>query len=172
AGPFRKPPGLGQGERLEVVVMAAGGGTPSTALKAELHTYLLARAQPGVVLTVSDYTRLTFRLTLKIRIYSASYDSHTVQDAVLAAVLAAFTEEHRQLGQTLYRGEIYQVVDGVAGVENSDCSILLAAYTEENRQLAHVEKTQSEVLAAWPAPGQCLVFDSTDFKLSVEEYRS
>ena len=59
---------------------------------------------------------------------------------------------------------------GVAGVENSDCSIQLDDAT--SAQLAHVEKTQSEVLAAWPAPGQCLVFDSTDFKLSVEEYRS
>ena len=166
---FRKPPGLGQGERLEVVVMAAGGGTPSTALKAELQTYLLARAQPGVVLTVSDYTRLTFRLTLKIRIYSASYDSQTVQDAVLAAVLAAFTEEHRQLGQTLYRGEIYQVVDGVAGVENSVAASCSPPTPKESTTRAW--KTQSEVLAAWPAPGQCLVFDSTDFKLSVE-YRS
>lgn len=165
---FRQPPGLGQRERLEVVVMAAGGGTPSAALKAELQAYLLARAQPGMVIAVSDYTRLTFRLSVTVRVRGDAFDRQTVQDAVLAALQAAFTERNRQLGQALYRGEIYKVVDAVAGVENSDCGIVLGAATRA--QLARVVEAGGKLLLAQPALGQCLVFDSGGFSASVEEY--
>lgn len=166
---FRKPPGLGQRERLEVVVMAAGGGTPSEALKDELAGYLLARAQPGVALAVTEYVRLSFQLAVKIRIRTDAYDSQAVQDAVTTALLAAFTEQYRQLGQTLYRGEIYQIVDGVAGVENSDCSIALDASTAAQLRLT---RTDSEIMAVWPSAKQCLVFDSSYFSPTVEEYRT
>ncbi len=167
---FRKPPGLGQRESLEVVVMAAGGDTPTPSVKTDLQNYLLARAQPGVALTVTDYVRLTFKLTVKIRIRTDAYDSQTVQDAVGAALLAAFTEQYRQLGQPLYRGEIYQIVDGVAGVENSDCSISID--DDAAAQLTRITKTGSEIMAAWPTPKQCLVFEDSNFTPTVEEYRT
>ncbi|MDD5389868.1 MAG: putative baseplate assembly protein [Gallionellaceae bacterium] len=165
---FRQPPGLGQRERLEVVVMAAGGGMLSAALKAELQTYLLARAQPGMAIAISDYTRLTFKLSVTVRVRSDAFDSQTVKDAVLAALQAAFTEQARQLGQALYRGEIYKVVDAVPGVENSDCGIVLSAATKA--QLARAVETGGKLLLAQPAPSQCLVFDSGGFSASVEEY--
>ncbi|MBI5936916.1 MAG: putative baseplate assembly protein [Betaproteobacteria bacterium] len=167
---FRKPTGLGQRERLEVVVMAAGGGTLGASLKSDLEDYLLARAQPGVSLTVTDYVRLTFKLTVKIRIRSEAYDSQTVQAAVAEALNAAFTEEYRQLGQALYRGDIYRIVDGVSGVENSDCSIAIDGATAA--KLTRLTRTGSEIIAAWPAPEQCLVFDSAGFTPTVEEYRT
>jgi len=167
---FRLSPGLGQRERLEVVVMAAGGGMPSAALKAELQAFLLARAQPGMAISISDYTRLTFKLSVTVRVRSDAFDRQTVQDAVLAALQAAFTEQARQLGQALYRGEIYKVVDAVAGVENSDCGIVLSAATKA--QLAQSVETGGKLLLAQPAPGQCLVFDSTGFAVVVEEYEA
>ena len=165
---FRLAPGLGQRERLEVVVMAAGGGTPSAALKAELQAYLLARAQPGVALAISDYQRLSFRLNVSIRVRTAAFDKQTVKDAVLAALQAAFTEQVRQLGQALYRGEIYKVVDAVAGVENSDCSIVLDAATQA--RLAKVVDSGGKLLLVQPADSQCLVFDGRSFAAAVEEY--
>lgn len=165
---FRLAPGLGQRERLEVVVMAAGGGMPSAALKAELQAFLLARAQPGMAIGISDYSRLTFRLSVTVRVRSDAFERETVQDAVLAALQAAFTEQARQLGQPLYRGEIYKVVDAVAGVENSDCGIVLGAATQG--QLARAVEADGKLLLAQPAPGQCLVFDSAGFAVVVEEY--
>ena len=165
---FRLPPGLGQRERLQVVVMAAGGGTPSAALKGELQAYLLARAQPGVAISISEYTRLTFRLNVTIRVRSDAFDAQTVKDVVLAALEAAFSEEARQLGQALYRGEVYKVVDGVTGVENSDCSIVLDATTQS--LLAQAVQTGGKLLLAQPAASQCLVFDSSAFAVVVEEY--
>lgn len=166
---FRHPSGLGQREWLEVVVMAAGGGTLSTALKGELQSYLQARAQPGMAITVSDYVRLPFRVEATVRVYSPVNDPQTVSDNVRAAFLAAFSEESRQLGQALYRGEVYQVLDGVAGVENSDCTLILDPVPEGVR----VARIGDEILTARPDAGQCLVLDANDatnVTLTVEEY--
>jgi hypothetical protein len=165
---FRLAPGLGQRERLRVVVMAAGGGALSDPLRGELEAYLLAHAQPGIAVSVQDYARLSYKLNVTIRVRSDAYDQQTVKDAVLAALEAAFQEESRQLGQILYRGEIYKVVDGVTGVENSDCAIVLESATRA--ALDQVVEIGGMVLTARPAPGQCLVFDSTDFAAIVEEY--
>jgi hypothetical protein len=165
---FRLPPGLGQRERLEVVVMAAGGGKASTALKAELQAFLLARAQPGMAIAISDYTPLKFRLSVTVRVRTDVFDAQTVKDAVLEALEAAFMEPARHLGQALYRGEVYQVVDAVAGVANSDCAVVLDTDTEA--ALAKVVQSGGEIMLAQPAPGQCLVFDSTGFAPDHEEY--
>lgn len=166
---FRRPPGLGQRERLEVVVMAAGGGTLSEALKQDLRDYLMARGQPGVVISVSDYLRLGFRLAVTLRVRTSAFDSQTVKEAVLAALTAAFSEQVRQLGQALYRGDIYKVVDGVAGVENSDCAILLDP-PPPGAAPARAVATDGKLLVAQPAASQCLVFNATGFAAVVEEY--
>jgi hypothetical protein len=164
---FRRPPGLGQRERIEVVVMAAGAGTLSEALKQDLRAYLAARAQPGVTIAVSDYQRLGFRLEITLRARTDAFDAQAVQDAVLAALAAAFSEQARQLGQVLYRGEVYQVVDAVAGVENSDCRIVLAA-APAGAAPARTAEIDGAILTATPGAGQCLAFDSAT--LVVKEY--
>lgn len=166
---FRLAPGLGQRERIDVVVMAAGGASPSPALKSELRDYLLARAQPGVALSISDYQRLVFRLKVTIRVRSASFDKQSVKDAVAAALRAAFSEESRQLGQPLYRGEVYRVVDAVAGVENSDCTIVVDLASLE--LLASVVASGGQLAVLQPAAGQCLVFAAATFAAAVEEYQ-
>ena len=164
---FRRPPGLGQRERIEAVVMAAGGGTLSDALKQDLRAYLAARAQPGVAITVSDYQRLGFRLEVTLRVRSDAFDAQAVKDAVLAALAAAFSEQARQLGQVLYRGEAYQVVDAVAGVENSDCRIVLAV-PPPGAAPARVAQIDGALLTATPGAGQCLVLDGAT--VTVKEY--
>ncbi|TCJ12322.1 hypothetical protein EZJ19_12335 [Parasulfuritortus cantonensis] len=164
---FRRPPGLGQRERIEVVVMAAGGGTLSAPLKQDLRDYLAARAQPGVALAVTDYQRLGFRLAVTLRVRSDAYDVQAVREAVADALAAAFSEQVRQLGQVLYRGEVYQVVDGVAGVENSDCAIALSA-APAGATPARVAQVDGAALTATPGAGQCLVLDQAD--ILVKEY--
>lgn len=168
---FRLAPGLGRRERLEVVVMAAGGGTLAAPLKTTLQAWLAARTQPGVMVTVQDYVRVRFRLTVTVRVRS-TVDSQTVKDAVTAALTTTFDEQHRGLGQPLYRGEIYKVVDGVAGVENSSCAISLPW---PQSGVAPADRPQAAligaaVIALRPSPRQCLVFDATAFTVMIENY--
>lgn len=168
---FRLAPGLGRRERLEMVVMAAGGGKLAAPLKTTLQAWLAARTQPGVMITIQDYVRVRFRLTVTVRVRS-TVDSQTVKDAVTAALLSAFGEQHRGLGQPLYRGEIYKIVDGVAGVENSSCAINLpwpqsGVDPVDRPQAAQVG---SAIIALRPGPRQCLVFDATAFTVTTENY--
>ena len=165
---FRLPSGLGQRESLEVVVMAAGGGMPTAALKDELRAYLLARAQPGVAITISGYTPLNFRLTVTVWVRGGVVDPLAVKNDVQAGLENAFSTQVRQLGQSLYRGEVYRIVDSVGAVENSDCSIVLDAATLA--QLVQAVKTGDEFVAVQPGPRQCLIFDSTAFAVVVNHY--
>lgn len=168
AGAFRRPPGLSRRERIEVVVMAAGGGIATASLKAELQAYLLARAQPGLAISVVDYTPLSFQLAVTVRVRSESFDPETVASGVVAALQSAFSASARRLGQPLYRGEVYRVVDGVQGVENSDCRIVLPPATEG--ALQRVSLTFGEVAAAWPREGQCLLLAAVPPTVLVQEY--
>jgi hypothetical protein len=168
---FRLAPGLGRRERLEVVVMAAGGGKLAAPLKTTLQAWLSARTQPGVIVTVQDYVRVRFRLTVTVRV-RGTVDSQTVKDAVTAALVAAFDEQHRGLGQPLYRGEIYKVVDGVAGVENSSCAISLPW---PQSGVDPIDRPQAAligaaIIALRPGPRQCLVFDAAAFTVITENY--
>lgn len=164
----RQPPGLGRRERVEVVVVAAGGGSLSTALQDELERYLGERAQPSVQVTVKDYHPIGFKLRVKLRIRSSAFDTQEVADAVCAALEDRFSVLRRELGQVLYRGEVYQVVDSVVGVENSECSIVVS---EDARDvLKQVLETGAEVQVVRPGPGQCLLFDATGFAPDIEEF--
>ena len=70
AAAFRLKPGLGRRERLEVVVMAAGGGFLSAALKQSVQSWLGARCQPGMQVLLTDYVPVRFRLEVTVRIAS------------------------------------------------------------------------------------------------------
>jgi phage-related baseplate assembly protein len=123
------------------------------------------------MVTVQDYVRVRFRLTVTVRVRS-TVDSQTVKDAVTAALTTTFDEQHRGLGQPLYRGEIYKVVDGVAGVENSSCAISLPW---PQSGVAPADRPQAAligaaVIALRPSPRQCLVFDATAFTVMIENY--
>ena len=166
---FRLPPGLGRRERLEVVVMAAGGGKLSDPLKRTLQAWLAARTQPGVNLTVSDHVRVGFRLSVTVRV-SGAFDGQTVKNEVNAALRAAFGEHNRRLGQPLYRGEVYKVVDGVAGVENSSCAIELVwpqpgLGANDKPRIATVGEA---IVALNPGPRHCLLFDDRTFAAKLE----
>jgi uncharacterized phage protein gp47/JayE len=166
---FRLPPGLGRRERLEVVVMAAGGGKLSDPLKRALQAWLAARTQPGVSLIVSDHVRVGFRLSVTVRAAGA-FDGQTVKNEVNAALQAAFGEHNRRLGQPLYRGEVYKVVDAVAGVENSSCAIELVwpqpgLAAGDKPSVAVVGEA---IVALKPGPRHCLLFDDQTFAAKLE----
>jgi len=115
---FSRPTGLGRNDKVEVVVVPAGGGALGT-LAATLTAFLVAHAVPEVEVTVLSYEPRTFALEVLLTVDVAAYNPDTVTAAVKGALQEAFSLRKRKLGQDLYLSEVYQVVEGVAGVEHS-----------------------------------------------------
>lgn len=163
---FSLPAGRGQRENIEVVVVPAGGGSFTTSLRDSVQAYLLAHSLPGVQLTVSAYDALRFGLHVTVRVRREAFDPELVKEAVRSTLAAAFALERRRLGQALYRGEVYGVVEAVTGVENSDVGIDLDGPTAAAlRRLA--QDARGEVLSALPQPRQCLHLDPDPARLVV-----
>jgi len=119
---FRRQPGVGRVERIEVAVVPAGGGSLG-ALGDSLQAFLTAHALPGVKVTVIPYQSVILDLKLTLRIKEAEYDPDLVAKAVNQAVLAAFSLKHAKLGNPLYQSAVFAVVEGVEGVANCHCEI-------------------------------------------------
>lgn len=166
---FRLKPGLGRRERLEVVVMAAGGGFLSDALKQTVQAWLSARSQPGMQVMLTDYVPVRFQLEIIVRIRS-TVDAQAVKNAVEASLTGALDLSRRQLGQPLYRGEIYTIVDGVAGVENSSCAIILpwpqVNVAADDRP--RVTMVEDKVVSLLPSPRQCLALERSSLIIRIE----
>lgn len=168
AASFRLPPGRGRSERIELVVMAAGGEPPTPALAAELQAFLAARALPGVALNVSGVQTQRFGLNVTVRVRSDAFDPEAVKAAVRAALSEAFSPRQRALGQPLYRGEVYQVVESVTGVENADALITVDAATRA--ALDRVVEVGGVPMVITPTPRQCLLLDTAALTLQHQEY--
>jgi len=149
-------------ELLEVVVIPAQGTDLSEELQANLRQYLTDYALPGVDVRVHRYQPLRLRLKVTLRVNTDQFEPEPVREAARAALVEAFSLRHRQLGQPLYRGEIYQVVEGVRGVANSTCEIL--------RDSGPAPDPVIRVLQ--PEPNECLHldWDHPYIDLDVEEY--
>lgn len=127
ANAFRNNGPFIRGEKIQVVVVPAGGVELSSELQKVLEEYLRTYTLPGVAVSVTDYLPVVITLDVKLRIKSDSFDPEFVKADVKSALLNAFKLEYRALGKPLYRAELYQVVEAVQGVENSDCTI--SSYT-------------------------------------------
>jgi hypothetical protein len=117
---FRRPPGLGRADRIEVAVVPAGGGGLG-ALGDTLQEYLTAHALPEVEVSVVPYQSLILDLSLTLQIKTDEYDPDLVKAAVARALFDAFSLRKARLGRTLYSSRVFAVVEAVAGVENCQC---------------------------------------------------
>lgn len=118
---FALPTGGGRHASVEVVVVPAGGG-PLGPLAADLTTFLTANALPGIDLRVSAYEPKPFDLEVEIEVKSAEFDRDEVRKSVETALLDTFGLRRRALGASLFTSELYEVVEGVLGVESSRVS--------------------------------------------------
>lgn len=118
---FALPTGGGRHASVEVVVVPAGGG-PLGPLAADLTAFLTASALPGIDLRVSPYQPRPFDLEVEVEVRSAAFDRDEVRRRVEAALLDAFGLRRRALGASLFASELYEVVEGVPGVESSRVS--------------------------------------------------
>jgi len=154
---FSRPTGLGRNDKVEVVVVPAGGGALGT-LAATLTAFLVAHAVPEVEVTVLPYESRTFALEVLLTVDAAAYNPDTVTAAVKTALQDVFSLQKRKLGQSLYLSEVYQVVEGVTGVEHSVAVIngdrtarLVAAADREVLTLGQLVVTVEGEAAAGPS---------------------
>ncbi|MFZ5447957.1 MAG: hypothetical protein ACOZFS_04895 [Thermodesulfobacteriota bacterium] len=119
---FYRPPGLGRNVKIDVVVVPAGGGGLGP-LTLTLTDFLLARAIPGVEVNLLPYLEQTFDLEVLLAVDTEAFNPEEVAATVKTALEAAFSLKKRKLGQDLFLSEVFQVVEGVAGVSHSQVVI-------------------------------------------------
>jgi hypothetical protein len=143
---FSLPTGLSRRESVEVVVVPAGGGELSEALAESLRKTLQAHTLPGVDVHMASATKTPFHVDATLRVKSAEYDPDQVIESVRQALLDGFSLEQRRLGQDLFLSEVYQVVEGIQGVESSICTI------NGNNTFRRLDALNREVVYLEPDP--------------------
>lgn len=136
---FSRPTGLGRNQKVEVVVVPAGGGELGT-LGASLTRFLLNHAIPGIEVTVLPYEEVSFTLEVLLTVDSEQFTPEDVVKEVDKALRETFSLQRRGLGQDLFLSEVYAVVEAVAGVEHSVVVI------NGNKTLRHEKATDRQVL--------------------------
>ncbi len=114
-------PSLGtRAHRVEVVVVPADGAELGE-LAQTLATFLQSHALPNVEVTVTRFLPLPVTLAVTVEIDLAAFDPAVVLRDVRAALYDALSLRRRQLGQPVFLGDIYAVVENVPGVSTSRC---------------------------------------------------
>jgi predicted phage baseplate assembly protein len=117
-----RSPGIGRKEKVEVVVIPAMGGALG-GLKESLQSYLKAHALPGIEIVISGYKEQRINLNVILNIKYKEYDPEKIKKLVEAELVREFSLQKRKLGASLYLSEIYKVIEGISGVENSSCTL-------------------------------------------------
>jgi hypothetical protein len=101
----------------------------------------------------------------------AQFDPPGVVERVRAGLWEAFGLRRRGLGQSLYRSEVYRVVEEVEGVENSHCEVTLASPLLAGRPRRVIEQMLEGTLIAEtvvPRDGQVVYLDPERSTVGVE----
>jgi hypothetical protein len=106
--------------RVEVVVVPADGAELGE-LAQTLATFLQSRALPNVEVTVTRFRPLPVTLAVTVEIDLAAFDPAVVLPVVRTALYDALSLRRRQLGQPVFLGDVYAVVENVPGVSTSRC---------------------------------------------------
>lgn len=110
----------GRTESVKVVIVPAGGVT-SEDTENDVENFLQKHALPGVQVTVDPCVKERFSLSITVRVKTDEFIAEEVEKAVASALVDHFTLKNRKLGEHIYLSEIYKIVEGVQGVENSIC---------------------------------------------------
>ncbi|WDE03638.1 hypothetical protein SG34_019940 [Thalassomonas viridans] len=170
---FSLKTGFGQRENIEVVVVPAGGAELTTDLQTSLVSFLQSHALPAVSISVSAYEAVIVGFDVSVRVDSSAYDTDVVSQEVIAALTGAFSIDKRELGQALYRGELYQVVEGISGVENSTCELVFDGSGQTFSKEPRIAKGDNNIIRViFPSPRQCIHLDALlpVINVTVEEY--
>jgi predicted phage baseplate assembly protein len=106
--------------RVEVIVVPADGAELGE-LAQTLATFLQSHALPNVEVTVTRFRPLPVTLAVTVEIDLAAFDPAVVLRDVRAALYDALSLRRRELGQPVFLGDVYAVVENVPGVSTSRC---------------------------------------------------
>lgn len=119
---MRLQPGMARADKIEVVVVPAGGGELG-ALKQNLENYLLQHALPGVSIQISPFKSVLLDLAITVRVNPEAFTPEFVLEDLRQALLEAFSLQRARLGEALFYSQVIEVIERVSGVENSECRI-------------------------------------------------
>jgi hypothetical protein len=113
---------------VSLTIVPANGGETGEALRRDLIEFMTDRALPGVRVVIArfggfnamaSYEALPVTVEVKAMVDVDRYDKTDVKDAAAAALIAAFSLEHRALGQPFYVAEILAELERVPGVASA-----------------------------------------------------
>ena len=119
-------------DRVEVVLVPAGGGALSPDFKTNMKTYLEGFSRPGVWVHIEGYQAILLDLRIKLRVDINAYDGDKIAELVRISLLDSFSLQKAVLAEPLYLSRVYQVVEAVEGVENVDVFINPDGFVDEN----------------------------------------
>jgi hypothetical protein len=167
---YRVPTGLARHDSIKVVVVPAGGGELGD-LAEELAAFLQAHALPGVQVTVVNFSPIILNLDIIIRVKTTEYDADKVVNSAQSALLNAFSLEQSQLGQPLFRSQLYEVVEAVTGGENSVCTINPNRFAGAALLPRHVTYGADGVVkSVQPHPDQVIYLDKTHLTVTATAF--
>jgi predicted phage baseplate assembly protein len=124
-----------------VVVIVPAGGVQSLEIRKAIRSFLQSHALPGVRVTVDPFVEERFSLSITVRIRTDEFVAEEVEKVVASALSDHFTLQNRKLGEHLYLSEVYKIVEGIQGVENSICVL----NGVENLQIIEAENESTVV---------------------------
>ena len=119
---FSQVVNTGRTEIVKVVIVPAGG-IESPELEKFTQLFLQNHSQLGVQVIVENFSPVYFSLKVKIRVKTNEFLIEDVKRTVTSSLIDHFALKNRKLGEHLYLSEVYKIVEGVKGVENSKCEI-------------------------------------------------
>jgi len=148
-------------------VVPAGGGSLGE-LAASLRDFLEANDLPGATVTIVNHVPVPFDLTVTAQVDGTQYVPEQVAATVRQALLDSFSLKNRRLGQPLYASEIYQVVEGVTGVANSECVIVDGTFATLDPAPQVLRSSGGVIRLIQPQPDQVLILDEGLSTLTVQ----
>jgi hypothetical protein len=118
-------------DRVEVVLVPAGGGALSADLAAHLKTYLEGFSRPGVFVSIKNYQAILLDVELTLRVDISAYDGNQVAEQVRLTLLDSFSLSNAMLAEPLYLSRLYQVIESVEGVENVALQLNTQGFVDE-----------------------------------------
>jgi hypothetical protein len=168
--------GVGRQERVEVIVVPAGGialdretmlpiagesaRQAAKALLDKRRDALKLMSPPGVDVSVTLFEPVLVGFKVVAYVKSSEYEPDAVVKRVELALADAFSLRARKLGEPLRRSEVYRVVEGVEGVEYSDCAISEFDEALVSRVVARDDASGSAVQSLVPFDRQVVYFDA------------
>jgi len=112
-------------EKVTVTIVPAGGAK-SPKVEDDVRKFLQSHALPGVQVLVRNFDSIAdFSIDIVVRIDKNAFLPEAVMADVTQAVKDCFKLQNRKLGASLFLSEVYKIVEGVRGVENSVCHLYM-----------------------------------------------